>query len=168
MVRAFRGYTLSEMMVTVAIVGVLSAVATPLLVNMTNFWRQTLARNTIQRDVRASLDNINRFARQAIAGTVVIDQASGQPPFSRISFNVLTSSGTIGSPVSFYQQNNKLYMSRDNQVLLLSSNIAYLTFSYPRTDDVGIISVAVTAQAPTYLGGSKALQLSIQKVRIMN
>ena len=36
------------------------------------------------------------------------------------------------------------------------------------TDDPSIVSVAVTMQAPTYLGGKKALQLSISKVRIMN
>jgi prepilin-type N-terminal cleavage/methylation domain-containing protein len=163
-----KGYTLSEVMVTVAIVGVLAAVATPLLINMTNFWRQTLARNAIQRDVRASMDTINRFARQGLAGTVTIDQVSGQPAFSRVSFNVMNSTGTVGQSVSFYQQNNKLYMRQGSNISLLSSNIAYIAFTYPRTDDVSIMSVAMTAQAPTYRGGTKALQLSIQKVRIMN
>jgi len=168
MVRPSRGYTLTEVMVTVAILGGLATVATPLLINMTNFWRQSLARNSIQQDVRASLDTIDRFSRQGMASTVVIDQASGQPPFSRITFNIMNSTGTIGRSVSFYQQNNKLYMSLGQNVSLLSANLAYVAFTYPRTDDVSIISVAMTTQAPTYRGGSKALQLSIQKVRVMN
>ena len=95
-----RGYTLTEMMVTVAIVGILSAVAAPLLTQMTNFWQQTTARNNIQRDVRASLDIINRFCRQAKSGTVVIDQATGQPPFSRITRLPAVKSSSVGSPTS--------------------------------------------------------------------
>jgi prepilin-type N-terminal cleavage/methylation domain-containing protein len=158
-----RGYTLTEMMVTVAILGILAAVASPLLVQVTNFWRQTTARNTIQRDVRASLDIIDRFCRQARAGTVVVDQITNQPPFSRITF-----ASVQGQTISFYQNGSKLYMTQGSQVSMLTSNIAFIAFTYPRTDDTSIISVAITAQAATYLGGSKALQLSIQKVRIMN
>lgn len=158
-----RGYTLTEMMVTVAIVGILSAVAAPLLTQMTNFWQQTTARNTIQRDVRASLDIINRFCRQAKGGTVVIDQAAGQPPFSRITFASIQ-----GETISFYQEGNRLYMTQGSRVSVLSKSIAFIAFTYPRSDDTSIISVAITAQAATYLGGSKALQLSIQKVRVMN
>ena len=158
-----KGYTLTEAMLTVAIVGTLAAVSSPLLVQMTNFWRQTSARNAIQRDVRSSLDMINRFVRQAQSGTVVIDAASGQPPDSRIAFTSIQ-----GQSVSFYQGGNKLYMSLAGKVSTLSSNIAYIAFTYPRTDDVTLISVVVTLQSPTYLGGKKALQLSIQKVRIMN
>ncbi|MBI5239726.1 MAG: prepilin-type N-terminal cleavage/methylation domain-containing protein [Elusimicrobia bacterium] len=158
-----RGYTMTEMMVTVAILGVLISVAAPLLVQMTNFWRQTTARNTIQRDVRASLDIINRFCRQARAGTVVIDQAAGQPPFSRITF-----ASVQGQTISFYQSGNRLYMTQGNRVSVLSKSIAFIAFTYPRSDDTSIVSVAITAQAATYLGGSKALQLSIQKVRVMN
>ncbi|MDD5627487.1 MAG: type II secretion system protein [Elusimicrobia bacterium] len=158
-----RGYTLTEMMVTVAIVGILSMVAAPLLVQMTNFWRQTTARNIIQRDVRASLDVIDRFCRQAKAGTVIVDQAAGQPPFSRISFTSVQ-----GQNVSFFQSGSKLFMQLGSTLTMLSSNVAFIAFTYPRSDDTSIISVAITTQASTYLGGTKALQLSIQKVRIMN
>ena len=51
---------------------------------------------------------------------------------------------------------------------ILSHNIGYIAFTYPRTDDTSLISVALTTQSRTYKGGLKALQLSIQKVRIMN
>ncbi len=158
-----RGYTLTEAMITVAIVGILASMAVPLLVQMTNFWQLTSARNTIERDVRASLDVINRFVRQAQSATVVIDNAAGQPPASRISFLSIQ-----GQNISMYQSGNKLLMKLGTSITTLSSNIAYIAFTYPRTDDVSLISVAITIQSPTYLGGKKALQLSVQKVRIMN
>ena len=161
--KSTRGYTLIEAMVTVAIVATLSAVAAPLLVNMTNFWRQTTARNEIERDVRVSLDTINRFARQAQSSTVVLDQVAGQPPYSRITFTSIQ-----GNVITFYQLGNKLIFTNGVKITTLSSRVGFIAFSYPQTDDVTLMSVALTMQAPTYLGGKRALQLSIQKVRLMN
>lgn len=165
--RIRRGYTLVEMMITVAILGTVITLASPLMMQMTNFWRLTSARYTIQRDVRTSLDLINRLTRQAQSPTVVIDSAAGQPPCSRLSFSYTNADGNV-VPVSFYQSGNKLYMNNNGNVALLASSLAYIAFTYPRTDDVTIISVAMTMQSATFRGGKKALQLSIQKVRVMN
>ncbi len=159
-----KGYTLAEAMITVAIVGVLAAMAAPLMTQMNNFWFLTTARNTIQRDVRASLDTMNRFLRQGQSATVVIDRISTTaPPSSRITYTSVQ-----GATIKFYQSGNKLYMSSGTMVSPLCSSLAYIAFTYPRTDDISLISVAMTTQASTFLGGKKALQLSIQKVRIMN
>jgi prepilin-type N-terminal cleavage/methylation domain-containing protein len=162
-----KGYTLMEMMMTVAIMGIVMGIAAPLMLQMTNFWRLTSARYAIQRDVRTSLDTINRFTRQAQSATVVIDNASGQPPFSRIRYNYTnTDENTV--VVSIYQDGKKLYINNNGSISMLSDSLAYIAFTYPRTDDISIISVAMTMQSPTYRGGKKALQLSIQKVRVMN
>lgn len=164
--RAAGGYTLTEAMLTVGIMGILAAAAAPIIRQMNNFWLQTTARSEIERDVRVSLEMINRFLRQAKRNSVAIDQVSGQPPWSRITFT-----SEKGQTVRFYQENNKLFMSLSSGTVTttqLSSRVGYIAFTYPRTDDVSILSVAVTMQAPTYLGGKKALQLSLAKVRIMN
>ena len=50
----------------------------------------------------------------------------------------------------------------------ITGNLRYIAFTYPRSDDPTIISVAVTMEKATYEGGTKALELSIEKVRIMN
>ena len=156
-----------EMMITVAILGVVVTVSAPLFLQSTNFWRLTSARYAIQRDVRAALDLINRYTRQAKSSTVVISRQSGQPPYSSMSFTMTDQHG-VDQAVTFYQQGNGLYMTVAGKTTRLSSSLAYIAFTYPRTDDISIISVAMTMQSPTYKGGKKALQLSIQKVRIMN
>ncbi len=153
-------------MITVLIVGILAAVAAPLLVRLTNFWRQTAARNDIQRDVRVSLETMNRYLRQAKRSTLQIDQASGQPPWSRVTFTTQKGQG-----LTFKQSGNQLLMTLSSGTVVtsvLSRQVGYLAFAYPRTDDVSILSISLTMQSATYLGGKKALQLSISKVRLMN
>ena len=59
-----KGYTLAELMLVVAILGILFASGPTLLVQVQNFYLMTNARNEIQRDARASLDTVNRFLRQ--------------------------------------------------------------------------------------------------------
>lgn len=162
-VRRARGHTLIEALLTVAVVSVLASVAAPLMAKATEFWRQTKARIETERDARAALDVIDRFARQAKSATVVVDSASGQPPASRLSF--VTGQGVS---VSFWQSGATLYASVGGRVSKLAANVGYLALAYPRSDDTALLSVSLTALVPTGLGRSKSLQLTIQKVRLMN
>jgi hypothetical protein len=50
----------------------------------------------------------------------------------------------------------------------LSDLLSFIAFTFPRTDDATIVSVSLTMQKATFEGGSKALELTVQKVRIMN
>src|SRR5581483_3075113 len=58
------GYTLTELMMVVAITGILFAAGPPMLVQLQNFWLMTSARYEIERDARITLDTMNRFLRQ--------------------------------------------------------------------------------------------------------
>ncbi|PIR19262.1 MAG: hypothetical protein COV48_02950 [Elusimicrobia bacterium CG11_big_fil_rev_8_21_14_0_20_64_6] len=166
--RRTAGYTLTEVMLTVAILGIVASMAPSLLLQMNRFFRQNNARVAIQREAREALDLINRNLRQAQASTVVVDQVAGEFPHSRIVFTRLTPSGSTVS-MSFYQQGSSLFMVRGTSAArALSKNLRYLGFSYPRTDDAKLISVSLTTEAGTFQGQTKALQLSVEKVRIMN
>lgn len=151
-----------ELIMTSAILSLLALMVTPLMIHMVRFYRLNSARVEIQRDARTCLDTINRFLRQANSSSVVIDQLSGQPSHSRISFTTYS-----GRNLSFYQQNTTLYKV-DTSTIPISGNLRFLAFSYPRSDDPTIISVVVTMEKATYEGQRKALELSIQKVRVMN
>jgi len=64
--------------------------------------------------------------------------------------------------MSFYQQGTVLYQVAQSTTAI-SQNLHYIAFTYPRTDDPTIISVAITMEKATYEGGYKALELSIRK-----
>jgi len=157
-----RGYSLVEMMLVVAIVGLIATVTPKLFTQMIRFYQLHNAKVEIQRDARVCLDNMNRFMRQAVASSVMIDQVAGQPPFSRISFRTLD-----GQNILFYQSGNELFQVAQSTASL-SKNLQFIAFTYPRSDDPTIISVAMTMEKATYQGGFKALELSIEKVRVMN
>lgn len=169
MVKKRPGYTLMELMIAVAIMGVLVLGAPQLFTKVYQFVRLATARAEIQKNAREALSNINRELRQAVATSIVIDQVSGQPPHSRITFNYYKPDGSI-EQMSYYQSGRKLYQARNgsSEGRLVADSLRYLAFSYPRTDDATIISLSVTFEKETYEGGAKALQMAVEKVRVMN
>ncbi len=157
-----RGYTLTEMLMVVAILGILATVGPRMLIQMQNFFLMTSARYEIQRDARTTLDTVNRYMRQARASTVIID-TNGQGSYSRIRFKHVD-----GRYMEFRQSGNKLIQVIGTAQSVVSSNLLYIAFTYPHTDDISIISVAITMGKSIQLGRRKVLELTIQKVRIMN
>ena len=157
-----------ELMIVVAILGVVVSVGSRLFIQTTRFVRLSSARSEIQRDARMALANMNREIRQAQASSVVVDQAAGQPPQSRITFTRYKPDGS-SQTVSYYQQGKKLYLQVGAQAgRAIAENLRYIAFTYPKTDDGTIISVSVTFEKATYEAQTKSLQMAVEKVRIMN
>jgi prepilin-type N-terminal cleavage/methylation domain-containing protein len=161
--RSRAGYSLTELLMVVGIVGILSSVGPLLLTNLQNFYLMTTARNDIQRDARAALDIINRNLRQAQHGTIVIDSPSGQGPYSRIRFKHVDD-----RYMEFRQNGASLIFTSGNTNSTISRNLVYIAFTYPRTDDPTIVSVSMTMGKSIQLGRRKVLELTIQKIRVMN
>lgn len=158
-----RGYSLTEMMMVVAIIGILATVGPTMMTQMQNFFLMTSARYEIQRDARTTLDTVNRYLRQAVASTVVMDTPAGQGPFSRIRFRHVD-----GRYMEFRQSGKNLIQVIDNAQSMVSTNLVYIAFTYPHTDDPSIISVSITMGKSIQLGRRKVLELTIQKIRVMN
>ncbi|MBI4669032.1 MAG: hypothetical protein HY747_07575 [Elusimicrobia bacterium] len=60
-------------------------------------------------------------------------------------------------------------MTSGSNQKLLSKNLRYLAFTFPKSDDLGILSVAMTLEKVIYLKDSTmALHMASEKIRIMN
>lgn len=158
-----KGYTLTETMLVVAIVGILATVGPTMMTQLQNFFLMTTARNEIQRDARNTLDFMNRMVRQARYGTIVVDTPAGQGPYSRIRFMHVD-----GRYMEFRQSGSSLIAKINNSESTLSKNLVYIAFTFPRIDDPTIVSVSLTMGKSIQLGRVKVLELTIQKVRVMN
>ncbi|MFA5975087.1 MAG: type II secretion system protein [Elusimicrobiota bacterium] len=167
MVKNAKGFTLVETLLVVTILGIVAMVGPPIIVNVVRFFMMHSTRAEIQQDARVCLDVINRTLRQAVSSSIVIDQVSGQPGGSRITFQNLD-----GDTIIFYQSGKQLIQSvtagGSTHTTPLARTLRYLAFTYPRSDDPTIISVALTMEKGIYEGQKKALELSIEKVRVMN
>ena len=163
MLRRQKGYTLTEMMVVVAVLGIVVAGSSIILRNFTRFWRLSVAKTEIQKDARTIMSLMNKNIRQAQASTIVVDEVTNEPPWSRITFTTVS-----GNDICYYQSGGKLYQTVNTKTIMLGENLRILRFMYPNTDSATIIGVSVCFEKATYEGGTKTLQLSIEKVRVMN
>lgn len=158
-----RGYTLTEVLLVVAILGILFSLGPRLFISLNRFLILNRTRIELAREARQILPLVNRNLRQASVATIVIDQANGQPYYSRISFT-----RADGMTFSFSQQGTDLVMTTSNTSKVLTRNLRYLAFTPPRVEDLTILSVSLTLEKNIYEGRTKALHMASEKVMVMN
>lgn len=158
------GYTLTEMLMVVAILGILSSVGARMLTQVNRYFIMTSTRTDLQREARALMYVINRNLRQATSTSVIIDRANtAQPFYSRLTFTKVQ-----GTTMVFYQSGTSLIQTVGTKNRTLSKNVKYMSFTFPRSDDLSIVSVSVTLEKSIYQGRTKALHMASEKVRVMN
>lgn len=162
MVKKKRGFTLIEIMITVAILGIVITSGTEIFTQIRRFFWMSNTKVEIQREARAVMSTITRRLRQSYYSTIVIDQVPSQPNYSRISFNDID-----GNYIRYYQNGSTLY-AVDNGTTTLTKNLRYLAFAIPRTDDISILSVSFTLEKQTYGSNTKSIHMASEKVRLMN
>jgi prepilin-type N-terminal cleavage/methylation domain-containing protein len=164
------GVTLMELMVVLGIVSILFTVAAPILLQANRQFIMVRTKVQLQQEARGIMYVITRALRQAQANSIVITRAStSQPYYSKITFTTEQSSTTlVSNNYVFQQQGMVLYQLINSQQRVLSSNLNYLAFTFPRSDDMSMISVSITLQKGIYEGRTKALHMASEKVRVMN
>ncbi len=158
------GYTLPEVLMTVAIVGILSGMGASMLLQINRYFIMSRTRLELQREARAIMYIVTRSLRQAQSTTITIDrQSTSQPFFSRITFTK-----EQGVTMTFQQNGANLEQIVGNKTRILSKNLRYVAFTFPRSDNMGIVSVSMTLQQTIYQGRTKALHMASEKVQVMN
>lgn len=161
--RGRSGYTLTEMLMVVAIVGIVASVGARILLQVNRYFIMTNTRVELQREARAIMYIINRNLRQSSTSSLLVDRAANQPFYSRLTFTKVQ-----GTTMQFYQSGNNLIQQVGSQQTVLTKNVKYLSFTFPRSDDLSVLSVSVTLEKTIYQGQTKALHMASEKVRIMN
>ncbi len=158
------GYSLTEMLIVVAIIGILASVGSRVMLQVNRYFIMTNTRTELQREARAAMYVINRNLRQGSTGSIVIDRASNTQPFySRLTFAKIT-----GNQMIFSQSGTSLVQTVGTKTRTLTKNLKYLSFTFPRSDDLSVISVSITLEKAIYQGRTKALHMASEKVRVMN
>jgi len=163
MVKNNKGWTLVELMIVVAIVGVLAMVGPSILTQTTRFFLLGSTKLELQREARAAIYVITRELRQAQSNTIVIDSTGTQPYYSRIRFT-----NEAGNNITVAQSGSSILLTEGNTNTTLSKNLGYMAFTFPRSDDMTIVSVSLTLQKSIYGGATKALHMASERVRVMN
>lgn len=161
--RARRGFTLTEAMLVVAILGIMASIAPTLLMEVNRFYVLSQVRANLQGQARSIMYVVTRELRQAQSATISIDQAAHQPYYSRITFTKQQ-----GTTMQFYQSGGTLIQKVGTNVNTLTTHLVYLAFSFPQSDNMGIISVSLTLQQSIYQGQVKALHMASQQVMVMD
>jgi prepilin-type N-terminal cleavage/methylation domain-containing protein len=158
------GFTLTEAMMVVAILGIVFAIGPEIFQRSTQFFLLHRTKLELQREARTSISIVNKHLRQAQSATIVLDRVStAQPLYSRLRFTTVD-----GVPVTFYQSGKSFLGEIGSSKATLSQNIRYLAFALPRSDDMGIVSLSLTLEKSTYERYTKALHMASEKVRVMN
>jgi len=159
-----RGVTLMELLMVSAIVSVVAAVAAPILLQANRQFILVNTRLQLQQEARGIMYVITRNLREAQSDHITISRLNSNQPF----YSQITFTKEQGNVMVFQQQGTTLYQVIGGSPRVLSRNLAYLAFTFPRSDDMGIISVALTLRKNIYEGRTKALHMASEKVRIMD
>ena len=162
-IRGRAGYSLTEMLMAVAIIGILASVGARMMLQVNRYFIMTNTRTDLQREARDLMSVINRNLRQARADSIRIDTVPGQPFYSRLTFTKIQ-----GTTMTFYLSGTNLIQVVGSKNRTLTKNIKHLAFTLPRSDDLSIVSVSVTLEKAIYQGRTKALHMASEKVRVMN
>jgi len=157
------GYTMVEIMMVIAIIGVMALIAPNFITQLNRFFILSRARIELQQEARAAMTIMTKDIRQAQNSTIRIDNGTGQPSYSRIRFTTID-----GRTIQYAQNGVNLVMTTGTRNNTLTKNLRYLAFTFPRSDDMGILSVSITLEKAIYQGLTKALHMASERVRVMN
>lgn len=162
--RGNAGYTLIEVMLVVAIIGLVASIGAGVLIQINKAFILSKARIEIQEQARGAMYIITRELHEAKVATIVIDRSSATQPFySRITFTKIQ-----GQQVRFNQVGNSLHIIKGNNDSIITRDLAYLAFTFPRSDDMSIVSVSMTLEKRIYQGQIKTLHMASEQIQVMN
>jgi len=163
------GFTLIELMIAVALLGVGLAFITNMFLNGWRLWKRSFDELILQRNARDTMAVVTRALREAKPGTVQIGTPANGPQFSQITF-------TTGQNVNWkvWQSNSQIkYFSTtttgmSTTLLLASSDVGNLYFVYSSNQDLSLVDVGLTCTKIPYSQARMLVVQLVERVRLRN
>jgi len=165
-----RGVTLMELMLVIGIISALFMVSAPIMQQANRQFIMVRSKTELQQEARSIMYIITRALRQARQDSIIISRAdSNQPFYSKIQFTTeQTATAYVSNTMVFQQEGTVLYQVFGAGKRVLTRNLYYMAFTFPRSDDMSLVSVSMTFQKNIYEGRTKTLHMASEKVQIMN
>lgn len=164
-----RGYTLTELMIVMGVLGMMTLVTSQLLTSTFRLWRINQVRVETQRDARTIMGLIESRMREGSADSVILSrQNATEPPYSKIQFQDVD-----GKTHRFYALGKELRMENysvasGSHTSTLSKDLRTLTFAYPDSTKDNLLSVALCLEKTAFSGQTREFYISVQRVSVGN
>jgi len=136
---SLKGFSLPELIITVAIAGVLGAGLVKFFKNTHDIWRMNTRQMDVQQQARTALDEMSRFIRQSSAPASVMYPAPGEQD-TYISFYL-----SDGRWMKYYRDNDKLKrVANDSTSTIVQRGLDSIYFIH-NEGGVRIASMTVSA-----------------------
>jgi prepilin-type N-terminal cleavage/methylation domain-containing protein len=132
-----KGFTLIELIITIAIVGIISVIIGSMLLGIINAWTFKFSRNDLLWDARIAINRMTREIRTVKNSTSVITASASQFRFI----------DTGNKNITYSLSSTNLNRTEDGAANLLAENVSSLTFTYYNSSDIVIPSPTVNPSA---------------------
>jgi len=156
------GFTLVELMIAIALLGVGLAYINKVFMGSWQLWKRSYTDLVIQKDARIAIEGMSQAVKHAKASGLSIDNATGEPWFSRISFRHVKEQDWV-----IWKQGTRLYRAVDGTTDFICDGVEALQFTYPAYGESRLVDIGLTLRRATYQSYFVRVQLT-QRVDIHN
>ncbi len=165
-----KGFTLIELMIVVALLGILGYGIVTFFTNTFRTWWQTSQQIDAQQKARIAMDEMTRFIRQAKPVTgIVVSNWGGEDPNTWIIFTHID-----GRQISYYQSGDCLKRSVDDGVTTVTTDVipedlVSVYFILDSTSSPTQVDIStLTVQTPAIGGQQGSLTFPRKRVFLRN
>lgn len=164
-----RGFTLIELMIAIALLGIGLAFITNMFLNGWRLWKRSYDELLLQRDTRDTMALMTRALREGKPGSIAIDSIGGNPLYSRIVFQdgrgqswLFRQNGSVAEYVLTTAQG----VSSTN---FLMRNVTVLNFTFPNYRDFTLVDVSLVASKKPYSDARQPILIElVERVMLRN
>lgn len=163
------GFTLIEVMIAVALLGIGTAFITNMFLNSWRLWKRSYDELLMQRDSREAIALIGRALREASPGSVIVSSAGNAPLYSRIDFTDARGRNWTFSQSGYRVNYITKLASGSSATLFLLDHVSTLTFTYPNFQDRGLMDVGLVVSSTPYRDAPRPIVIQLaERVMIRN